>query len=69
MDAMVFMSIAVFFVIRQLRNSGAVANEEMEVSYAKESSDTERTARLNESYYKDENAFSEIINALGFPKE
>ena len=69
MDAVIFMSIAVFFVIRQLRNSDSVANEEMEVSYAKERSDTERTAKLNESFYKDENAFSEIINALGFPKE
>ena len=39
------------------------AIDEMEVE------DVTRTAKLNESFYEDPNAFSEIINALGYPKE
>lgn len=30
--------------------------------------DSKRIAKLNDTLYHDENAFSEIINALGFPK-
>lgn len=30
--------------------------------------DTMREAKLNESFYEDPNAFSRIINRLGFPK-
>ena len=30
---------------------------------------SKRVAKINDTLYRDENAFSELINALGFPKE
>ena len=66
MDALIYMIFALFIVLRALKSEGDTSNIEL-VETAPESSN--RVARINESYYEDPNAFSEIINALGFPKE
>ena len=65
MDALIFISIALFIVLKHLNSIETAADtvvKDIDVE------DTTRTAKLNETFYQDENAFSEMINALGFPK-
>lgn len=63
MDALLVCIISLVVVLLSQRDNTA-ANEPIE-----ELEDIEREAKVNELFYEDENAFSEIINALGFPKE
>lgn len=63
MDAVLFIGLALGTAIYLLFFDKGSAEE---VSVVKE--DIEREAKLNDSFYDDPNAFSLIINALGFPK-
>lgn len=66
MDALLFMILALVLVVREVNKpeeSKSVDVIENEVT------NVERVAKLNDSYYEDPDAFSEIIHALGFPKE
>lgn len=63
MDAVIFICICLFFVIRQM-NEGE-SNETALDHIQKE--DVTRTAKLNDNFYEDENAFMDIAHALGFP--
>lgn len=66
MDALLFMIIALVLVVRQVNDlyedTGDNAAETI-------TEDVAREAKLNETFYEDPDAFSEIIHALGFPKE
>ena len=62
MDGLVFIIIALVFVFKDMNTATVDVNEEQVVE------DTTRVAKLNETYYDDQHAFSEIINALGFPR-
>ena len=68
MDAVIFISITLFLVIAQLNAPATtVASETDAADFQPE--DTTRTAKINDSYYEDPDAFMEIAHALGFPKE
>lgn len=62
MDGLVFIIIALVFVFKDMNTVTVDVDEEQVVE------DTMRVAKVNETYYDDANAFSEIINALGFPR-
>lgn len=64
MDAVLFISLALFLTISVIYGKEPVESKNTEV----EPEDVTREAKLNEFFYEDQNAFSEIINALGFPK-
>lgn len=64
MDGLIFIIIAIVTVVLDSRNTVGDGKVE-EASY--ETAET-RSTKLNESFYDDPTAFSEIINALGFPK-
>lgn len=67
MDAAIFLVIALVITIKNLNgNTNSISDSEV-VSESVVQSD--RVAKINETFYEDLNAFSEIINALGFPKE
>ena len=63
MDAIIFITLALFYTIVQLNSK-----EEPKESNI-ESEDTTREAKLNPDMFEDTNAFMEVANALGFPKE
>ena len=64
MDAVLFISLAlVFTVMLMYKQEPSDASAEEIIA-----EDTTRVAKLNDSYYEDTDAFSEIIHALGFPK-
>lgn len=66
MDALIYMIFALIIVIK-LTNSPSTEDD---VKLVESTTETEnRVAKINESYYEDLDAFSEIIHALGFPKE
>lgn len=68
MDAVIFISITLFLVIAQLNAPAtAVASQADATDFQPE--DVTRTAKINELYYEDPDAFMEIAHALGFPKE
>ena len=64
MDAVLFIGLALF-----LTNSMVFFDKGDPEAATVVSEDTTREAKLNDSFYDDPNAFSLIINALGFPKE
>lgn len=64
MDAVIFISIALVMFTMQVLHPKASAEDSEE--YIAE--DVTREAKLNETFYEDEDAFSEIIHALGFPR-
>lgn len=64
MDGLVFIIIALVFVFLDMKN-GTIDSTEKEQLVLE---DETRVAKVNELYYDDPNAFSLIINALGFPK-
>lgn len=67
MDALVFITLALILALRPTNTSGiSVGGTPIEKSQVE---DITREAKLNDSYYEDANAFSEMINELGFPKE
>lgn len=63
MDAVLFIGLALGTAIYLLYSKGDDAGD-----VVVEVEDVTREAKLNDSYYEDPNAFSLIINALGFPK-
>lgn len=62
MDFIIFFSVAIFITALHMKNDNAAAtgNELNDVEEVK------RTTKLNDNFYHDDNAFCEIINALGF---
>lgn len=66
MDAIVFIILALVLTLRPkpVEATQRVSGNDITVS----AEDTTREAKLNDSYYEDPNAFSEMINELGFPK-
>lgn len=68
MDAVIFLSLALFLTIKTLNSTEPETKTQREID-SMTVEDTTRVAKLNDSFYEDPNAFSEIINALGFPKE
>ncbi len=64
MDAVIFIAVAMVFVLLQERKDGEPRED---VSFKAE--DIGRKAKLNETFYEDAEAFYEIAHALGFPKE
>lgn len=68
MDAVIFLSLALFLTIKTLNSTEPETKTQREID-AMTVEDITRVAKLNDSFYEDPNAFSEIINALGFPKE
>jgi len=64
MDALLFMLLTLFIVIRKMFEPEKITDNDIIEKNVTE----HRIAKLNDSYYEDPNAFSEIINALGFPK-
>lgn len=65
MDAVIFIIIALIFV----SNTQQVNKQAVDTVEEAPLSNPNRTARLNDTFYRDEHAFCEIANALGFPKE
>lgn len=66
MDALIYMIFALVIVIKVVNTT----NVEEATKLTESSKDMQnRVAKINESYYEDLDAFSEIIHALGFPKE
>lgn len=67
MDGLVFIIIALVFVFQDMKKGEVdLPNNQVETI---EQEDITRVAKVNESYYDDPNAFSIIINNLGYPKE
>lgn len=75
MDALIFMCIALVLTIKTLYFSDENNDRASEILASQECAELntalqeDRVAKVNDSYYEDLNAFSEIINALGFPKK
>lgn len=63
MDAVIFISICLYIVVKQMNTVDEVSTdfENMEVE------DVTRVAKLNDSFYEDDNAFMDIAHVLGFP--
>lgn len=66
MDGLIFIIIAIVFVA--LDGRAPAQDEEVNNEPEYESVET-RVTKVNENYYDDPNAFSKIINALGYSKE
>lgn len=62
MDAIILISIGLYLV---LGSKSVQPKEEIPAPVV----ECNRTARLNETFYCDEEAFYEIAHALGFPRE
>lgn len=67
MDALVFMILALVMTIMELRKPDTIESEADGIIELQKDNG-KRVAKLNESFYRDDDAFSEIIHALGFPK-
>lgn len=66
MDAVIFGIIAIVLTILSMYKGDTESPAGATTSVKPE--DTTRTTKLNDSYYEDDNAFTEISSALGFPK-
>lgn len=64
MDAVIFITIALVLFAMQVMQPNKTSENGVEYSVE----DVTREAKLNDSFYEDEDAFSEIIHALGFPR-
>lgn len=64
MDAVLFIGFALFLTISMVFYDKGDTE-----SLTVKPEDMTREAKLNDTFYEDPNAFSLIINALGFPKE
>lgn len=72
MDAVVVLILALVALIRVTageQEAPAVTHNIQEANVSEAGQPAVREAKTNETYFKDETAFSSIINALGFPKE
>ena len=65
MDALLFMILTIVIVVKSLNKPDDIKTTEL----LENTNTVERVAKLNDSFYEDSAAFSEIIHALGFPKE
>lgn len=66
MDAVIFGIIAVIMTMLSIYKPDSETSGPVLDNLVPE--DTTRTTKLNESFYEDPNAFSEISSALGFPR-
>lgn len=66
MDAIVFITLALILAVRPKPAKDVIVGG-TRITHV-EAEDVTREAKLNDSYYEDPNAFSEMINELGFPK-
>lgn len=64
MDAVLFTGIAVVLVVMQMYKPDDASSSSKDIVIE----DVTRVAKLNDSFYEDPDAFSEIAHALGFPK-
>ena len=64
MDAVLFTGIAVVLVVMQMYKPDDASTSSKDIVVE----DVTRVAKLNDSFYEDPDAFSEIAHALGFPK-
>lgn len=64
MDAVLFTGIAVVLVVMQMYKPDDASSSSKDIVVE----DVTRVAKLNDSFYEDPDAFSEIAHALGFPK-
>ena len=64
MDAVLFTGIAVVLVVMQMYKPDDASSSSKDIVVE----DATRVAKLNDSFYEDPDAFSEIAHALGFPK-
>lgn len=64
MDAVIFITVALVLFAMQVLKPQTSGKGDTE--YVVE--DVTREAKLNDTFYEDVDAFSEIIHALGFPK-
>ena len=64
MDAVLFTGIAVVLVVMQMYKPDDTSSSSKDIVVE----DVTRVAKLNDSFYEDPDAFSEIAHALGFPK-
>lgn len=64
MDAILFMILALVLVLKDYRQEVPVTYE----TIAEDTESGERITKLNDMFYEDDDAFSEIIHALGFPR-
>ena len=64
MDAVLFTGIAVVLVVMQMYKPDEASSSSKDIVVE----DVTRVAKLNDSFYEDPDAFSEIAHALGFPK-
>lgn len=67
MDAVVFMILAIVLTIIEMRKPDSIAEAAKDMQDVNANS-KDRVAKLNDNFYQDNDAFSEIIHALGFPK-
>lgn len=65
MDGLIFIIMAIAFVIL---DSKTAVDDSSTVSEEPVYEQSTRVTKLNEEFYDDSQAFSTIINALGFPK-
>lgn len=63
MDAVIFITFALILTVMQ---KDVKANKDIKTVKDYMPEDTTRTAKLNDSFYEDEDAFMEIAHALGF---
>lgn len=70
MDAVVFISLAIFYTWKiAFSNESEPETSISDGEVAEAVTDnSNRVAKLNDTFYEDENAFSAMINALGFPR-
>lgn len=65
MDAVIFGIFAVVMTVLALNGPDEKQSTAKDII----AEDTTRTTKLNDSFYEDPNAFTEICSALGFPKK
>ena len=63
MDFVIFFTVALFTVTMAVKNGEDTPDKNTQINDVSE--DMSRKAKLNETFYHDEQAFCEIINALG----
>ena len=68
MDAFIFMILSLVIAIKTMNTVETTQSTVNAADCVELNEKTERVSRLNDSYYEDPQAFSRIINMLGFPK-
>ena len=68
MDAFIFMILSLVIAIKTMNTVETTQSAVNAADCVELNEKTERVSKLNDSYYEDPQAFSKIINMLGFPK-